>query len=687
MKKLIVSILLLQSLTSFSQEPDRSRPPKPGPAPEINIPDPASFTLPNGLKVFVVRNTKLPQVSATLTINREAILEGKKAGMANMAGELLRYGTLKMKKDQLDEAIDFLGATVNTSAFSASASSLTGNFRKAFALMADVILRPSMPPAELEKIRKQTLSAVESQKDSPEGISQNVSNVLLFGKTHPFGEVMNAASVKSVTLADIKKFYSTTWKPNNAYLVFVGDISADQAKKLATQYFGGWKKGVVSKEVYVPVKAPAKTFVAIVDRPASVQSVIKIATPVNLKPGAPDAIAASLMNNIIGGGFSSRLMQNLREKYGFTYGSRSSLTPNPIIGNFSAGASVRNEKTDSAIGQMLYELNRINNSVAADTEVTSLKNYMSGGFARSLESPATIADFALNIARYGLPKDYYRNYLTRLAAVTPAQVQETAKKYITTNNMVIVVVGNAREISKGLEKYGEVHYYDIYGNEVPAPVVKNVAPDIKGEEVLKKAVAAYGGEATISSLKDIEMIGSVNIMGQAFSYLEKHVFPNDFAVSVTMSGMTIMKQTRKDTAYTSLVQGNEIPVDEDSREEMNSKSNLYAERYLLANPGNKYVVKAIEQVDGKDAYVVQINTVSGDTSTAYYDVATGLKVQELRHKETPMGNISITTSFKDYKTFGGVKIPTKLVVDLGQFKQDITIESVKVNQGLKVSDL
>jgi predicted Zn-dependent peptidase len=687
MKKIFVSILLLQSLNIFAQELDRSRPPKPGPAPEINIPDPASFTLPNGLKVFVVRNTKLPQVSATLTINREAIREGKKAGMANMAGELLRYGTTKMKKDQLDEAIDFLGASVSTSALSASASSLTGNFPKAFALMADVVLRPSMPPYELEKIRRQTLSGIESQKDDPEGISQNVSNALLFGKSHPFGEIMTAASVKSVTMADIKKFYSTTWKPNNAYLVFVGDISAEQAKKLAVQYFGSWKKGVVVKESYVAVKAPAKTYVAIVDRPASVQSVIKIATPVSLKPGAPDAIAASLMNNIIGGGFSSRLMQNLREKYGFTYGSRSSLTPNPIAGSFSAGASVRNEKTDSAIGQMLFELNRINTTIAADTEVTSLKNYMSGGFARSLESPATIAEFALNIARYGLPRDYYRNYLTRLAAVTPAQVQEVAKKYITPNNMVIVVVGNAKEISKGLDKYGELHYFDIYGNEVAAPVVKNVAPDIKGEDVLKKAIAAYGGETTISSLKDLELNGSVNIMGQEFSYIEKHVFPNDFAVSVTMSGMTIMKQTRKDTVYTSQMQGNDVPVDEDSKEEMNSKAKLFAERYLLSNPGNNYVVKAIEQVEGKDAYVVQINSANGDTSTAYYDVASGLKVQELRHKETPMGNMSITTSFKDYKTYEGVKIPTKLVVDLGQFKQDITIESVKVNQGLKVSDL
>lgn len=687
MKRILFLISVLATLQVHAQDIDRTRAPKPGPAPVINIPDAATFTLANGLKVFVVRNTKLPQVAATLTIDRNAIEEGKKAGMANMAGTLMRYGTTKMKKEQLDEAIDFLGAEVNSSPLSVSASSLTANFPKVMALMADVALRPAFSPLELEKIRKQTLSELEYQKDDPADISKNVSNALLYGKNHPYGEIQTEQTVKSVTVADIKNFYQTTWKPNNAYLVFVGDITTAAAKKLATQYFGSWPGGVVAKEVYPQVKAPGKTIIAIVDRPASVQSIINITTPVHLRPGAPNAIPASLMNAILGGGFSSRLMQNLREKYGFTYGARSTLTTDRVVGHFSAGASVRNEKTDSAIGQFMYELNRIHSTMPSDTELTSLKNYMSGGFARSLENPATIASFALNIARYNLPKDYYRNYLTRLSAVPASEVLQMARKYIRTENMLITIVGNAKEIAPGLEKYGALHYYDMYGNEVAAPVVKNVGAEVKPEDILKKAIMAYGGEAAIAVVKDIELNGKVNMMGQQLEYIQKNVFPAGFTAVVLMGGMTMMKQLKNDTVYSSQVQGNNIPMDAASKEEIDTRAAFFEERYLLNNPGYSFTLKGIERVDGKDAYAIGIQTPDGSTRTAYYDLESGLKVQEIREAESPMGKMLITTLFYDYQSFEGIKVPMKLVVDLGQFKQDINIEKVKVNQGLTISDL
>ena len=164
---------------------------------------------------------------------------------------------------------------------------------------------------------------------------------------------------------------------------------------------------------------------------------------------------------------------------------------------------------------------------------------------------------------------------------------------------------------------------------MPAPVVKNVSPDMKGENILRNAIEAYGGEQAISSLKDIELVGSVNVMGQNLSYTEKHVFPNSFSVAVTMGGMTLMKQSLKDTVYTSQMQGNDVPVDEDSKEEMNARASLYSERYFLSNPANTYAVKGIEQVEGKDAYVLEVSS-NGNLATAYYDVASGLKVQDKR---------------------------------------------------------
>lgn len=489
MKKIFLYTLFIVPVALFAQV-DRTKAPKPGPAPDIKIGKPDTFRLANGLKVFVVRNTKLPRVSATLTIDREAIIEGNKAGLTGMAGQLLRRGTTKMKKAELDEAIDFLGANISTSATSVSGSSLTNNFSKVVALMADIALRPALDSNELAKIRTQTLSGLAQAKDDPNTIAENVSNKLMYGINHPYGEIETEATVKNVTVADIKKYFTTYWKPNIAYLIFVGDITTEEAKKLATNNFGAWQKGIVSKPVYKTPVQPAKTFIALVDRPASVQSVISIVAPIQLKPGAPDEIPSRVTANLLGGGSSARLYKSLREKYGFTYGAYASISSDKLVGNFTANAAVRNEKTDSAIGQFLYEFKQIRDEVAAKDEVELIKNEVNGSFARSLENPGTIASFALNVARYNLPSDYYQNYLKNLATVDAAKVKAIADKYIPANNLTIVIVGNAKEIAKGLGKYGEIKYYDVEGNPVKAPTEKKVDASVTAESIISKAIAA-----------------------------------------------------------------------------------------------------------------------------------------------------------------------------------------------------
>lgn len=470
MKKSIIYFLIVLPLAMHAQLTiDRTKAPAPAPAPEIKVAEPASFILPNGLKVFVVQNDKLPSVSATLTIDRDPVLEGDKAGVVSMAGELIRRGTEKMNKATLDEEIDFLGASISTSDKSISGASLKDNFPKLIALMADIALRPSFPADELEKIRKQELSGLEQAKDNPNTIAENVVNSLLYGKDHPYGELETEATVAKVTVDDVKKYYNTYWKPNIAYLVFVGDIKPAEAKKLAVQYFGKWQKADVPRVNFKMTQPPARRYIAVVDRPASVQSVIHLVCPITLKPGSADDIPSSVMNNILGGGFSGRLFGNLREKHGFTYGAYSYLRADKLIGSFDANASVRNEKTDSAIGAFLEEFARIRKDTVNGDELTRMKNYLSGSFARSLERPATIANFALNVSRYNLPKDYYQDYLKKLAAVNGTEVKSMADKYVQPDNLLIVVVGNAKEIAKGLDKYGEVKYVDMYGNSVAAP--------------------------------------------------------------------------------------------------------------------------------------------------------------------------------------------------------------------------
>lgn len=684
----LLVMLAVSSAVLAQQDIDRTKAPKPGPAPVINIADPATFTLPNGLKVFVVTNTKLPQVAASLVIDRDPLVEGDKAGMTSMAGALMRRGTTKMSKLELDENVDFLGASLSTSATSAYASSLKNNFPKLMALMADVVLRPAFSNEELEKVRKQTLSGLAQEKDDPNAIAGNVSGALLYGKTHPYGEIETEATVKNVTLQEIKKYHATWWKPNIAYLIFVGDITAAEAKKLAETNFGTWAKGEVPKLNYAPVQPPAKTMIAIVDRPSSVQSIISIGAPVQLKPGAPDAIPTSVMSNILGGGFSSRLNQNLREKYGFTYGAGGGVSSDKLVGRFRASASVRNEKTDSAVGQFIYEFNRIRSEQASDSEVTALKNYMSGGFARSLEDPSTIADFALNVARYNLPKDYYRNYLTRLSKVSAAEVKQMANQYVPVNNLIITIVGNAKEVAKGLEKYGEVKYFDMYGNPAAAPVEKKVSEGVSAASVMQQAIAAYGGEPALKALKDITLTGSAEIMGQQMQYEQKNVMPDGFSVTVKMGEMTLMQQKKAGQDYKVTMQGMDAPLDAADKAELDAKATLFEERYYLTNKEVKLELQGIEQVEGKDAYKIQITLPGGNTFHSFYDVKSGLRVQDVKEQEGgPMGKMTITTQFAEYKDYNGIKVPVKLLVDLGMMKQHIIVTDVKLNQGLKLTDL
>ncbi len=553
--------------------------------------------------------------------------------------------------------------------------------------LQEVALRPSFPADELEKIRTQELSGLAQNKEDANAIANNVVSRLVYGKNHPYGEVETEESAKKVTVADIKKYYSTYWKPNIAYLIFVGDITVEEAKKLTTASFGAWQKGIVPAPVYKSPEPPAKTYIAIVDRPSSVQSVINIVAPIQLKPGAPDAIPSSVMNSVLGNGASGRLYKNLREKHGFTYDASSQIRSDRLVGNFTANASVRNEKTDSAIGQFLVELNRIRAEAVSSEDVAQTKNEMSGGFARSLESPATIANFALNVARYNLPKDYYQNYLKNLSAVDIAAVQVMANKYIHPGNVHIIIVGNAKQIAPGLEKYGEIKYFDTYGNEKAAPVEKKMNAGVTAEAIFKKSLAAQGGEAARAAIKDVTMIGTASVMGQNLEYTIKYVLPNGYLQIMNVGPNILSKQMVKGNTYSVVQQGQEAPLEDKDKEELAEGAALFAETYLLTKPGYKFSVKGIEAVDGKDAYNIEVKSPKGRMYNLFYDVASSMRVKEIRTDDSPGGKSTTSITTSEFKTVNGVKLPVKQVFDAGAFKLNIEVKDVKVNQGLKLDDL
>jgi predicted Zn-dependent peptidase len=686
MKKIFNIIICFLPLAAFAQKIDRSKAPAPGKAPMIQVASPVKFTLPNGLKVYVVKNTKLPRVIASINFDLDGFKEGDKAGLAEMAGQLIKRGTTTKTKEQIDEAVEYLGGSLSTSSTSAVAISLKSNFPTLFGLLSEVVLHPALNAEELEKVRKQTISGIETNKDDADAIADNVVKKLVYGANHPFGEIITTKTVNSIKVEDVKAFVNNYWKPNIASLVFVGDIEPMDAKKLAEKYLSAWQKGNVPAQQFEKSPRPAKTYVAVVDRPSSVQSVVTIAAPVQLVKGAPNDIPANVMNNILGGGFSGRLFANLREKHGFTYGAYSSLQSNKYVGIFKAEASVRNEKTDSSIQETLAEIKKIQTEKVGEEELGRMKNYLAGGFARSLENPSTIAGFALNIEKYNLPADYYQKYLTNLASVSATQVQDAATGLLQLAQMHIVIVGDAKQVAKGLEKYGEVKYFDVEGNEVAAPKEVKADASLTVDVLINKTVEAMGGKASIEKIKDVQLNGKVGVMGQSIDVVQKIIQPGSAVMLMSMGGMVISKQAVVDGKYEVSQQGMQAPITDDLKEGLDESAYLVPE-LMYQQKGYTLNIVGIEQVDGKDAIDVELTAPSGKKSHRFYDKETYLLVKTTKVEKGPQGPVTQQQYYKNYQKVDGVAFAKESVMDLGQFKMNLNFETIKVNQGLKLEDL
>ncbi|MFN6245917.1 MAG: insulinase family protein [Chitinophagaceae bacterium] len=686
MKKIFNIIICFLPLAAFAQKIDRSKAPAPGKAPLIQVASPVKYTLPNGLKVYVVKNTKLPRVIASINFDLDGFKEGDKAGLADMAGQLIKRGTTTKTKEQIDEAVEYLGGSLSTSSTSAVAISLKSNFPTLFGLLSEVVLNPALNAEELEKVRKQTISGIETNKDDADAIADNVVKKLVYGANHPFGEIMTTKTVNSIKVEDVKAFVNNYWKPNIASLVFVGDIEPLDAKKLAEKYLSAWQKGSVPAQQFEKSPRPAKTYVAVVDRPSSVQSVVTIASPVQLVKGAPNDIPANVMNNILGGGFSGRLFANLREKHGFTYGAYSSLQSNKHVGIFKAEASVRNEKTDSSIQETLAEIKKIQSEKVEEEELGRMKNYLAGGFARSLENPSTIAGFALNIEKYNLPADYYQKYLTNLASVSATQVQDAATSLLQLAQMHIVIVGDAKQVAKGLEKYGEVKYFDVEGNEAVAPKEVKADASLTVDVLINKTVEAMGGKASIEKIKDVQLNGKVGVMGQSIDVVQKIIQPGSAVMLMSMGGMVISKQAVVDGKYEVSQQGMQAPITDDLKEGLDESAYLVPE-LMYQQKGYTLNIVGIEQVDGKDAIDVELTAPSGKKSHRFYDKETYLLVKTTKVEKGPQGPVTQQQYYKNYQKVDGVAFAKESVMDLGQFKMNLNFETIKVNQGLKLEDL
>lgn len=663
----------------------RKTAPQPGPAPKIEVGSADNFNLANGLKVFVVENHKLPRVSFQVFVDVPPFMENEYAGTASIAGQLLSAGTITKSKAEIDEAIDFMGASLNSNSSGLFGASLKKHTEGLMKIAADILLKPSFPQAEFDKIKKQTLSGLAQAKENPNAIASNVSSVLKYGKDHPYGEIETEETVSKITLEKTKDYYNNYIKPNNGYLIIVGDITAAEAKPLAEKYFGNWLSKPVEKKTFATPQKPAANQVDFVSKSGAVQSIINITYPVELKPDSDDWIKARVMNVLLGGFFGSRINQNIREDKGYTYGARSSLSYDKEIGSFTASAPVRNEVTAASITEFLKELNRIRDEKVTDKELNLVKNYLTGSFARSLESPQTVARFALNTARYNLPAAYYATYLEKLNAVTADDIQAMAKKYITPENAHILVVGNKGEVAESLAQFaadGKVNYYDAYGT--PLKMEESAAAaNMTVQQVLDKYIAAIGGKDKLMAVKDLTMTMAANVMGQSLEMKIAQKAPDKTYQSMSMGGVTQQESILNGDKGKVSVGGQSQAMPAEQIADAKEQAVLFTEMQF-DKLGYKTKLVGTENVGTVNAFVVEAESPSGKKQTLFFDTKTYLKIKESSNVPGPNGQImTVSTDLGDYQAVDGVLFPfSRKLVGAAPIPLDLKISEIKVNSGL-----
>jgi zinc protease len=679
MKRTFIYLLFSLFITSAIAQVDRTKLPEPGPAPEIRFGTAESFTLNNGLKVFVIENKKLPRVTYSLILDRDPIMEGDKAGMLGFVGQMMTAGTKNMSKDEFNEEVDFLGARISGSSTSLSASMLKRHEEKVLALMVDVLYNPLFPEEELVKLKTQSKSALALAKNDPNSISRNLTSKLVYGSSHPYGEIETETTVENVKVEDIKAYYNTFFKPNIAYLAIVGDITLPEAKRLVNKHFARWEKGNVPTFKYETPEPPAKNTVALVDRSASQQSVIDVTYPIQNSLSSEDYLASRIVGFVLGGGASSRLFMNLREDKSFTYGANARIGSDKYVASFNAFSSVRGTATDSAVHEIIYEIRNLRENGVTTEELESAKASLSGSFARSLESPATIANFAINMERYNLPNDYYSTYLKRLNALTVEEVNAAAKKLLKPDNMYITVVGNGSQIEQGLMAFGEVRRFTNVGEPE-----RQIAMDseISAEQVIDSYIQAIGGREKAKSIKTGKMEAVAEIQGtkltMAYVYDEaNHAFNN----KIQAMGNVLSNTTIRDGKAVVSAGGQTMELTDEQFEATKMNMFIFPELHF-EELGYSLELDGVKDVEGDDAYKLVITNPTGSQQINYYSVSSGLKIKS---ESAENGEVF----YSEYQDHDGIKYPMMSTVKSPMIPVPLAakVEKLEFNVSISEEDL
>lgn len=681
-KSLLVAGLGFLASCSGTQDINRAKKPEPGKAPDIEVADYESFTLDNGMEVFVVEDPNMPSVTFNMDVNRPPLKSGDKAGYTRLAGQMLGTATENRSKDELNEAIDFIGASLNTGSTGFYASALRKHHEKLLKLSADVVKNPVFKKAEFEKQQKQLISSIKSSENSPGAIAGRVYNRLLYGKDHPYGDIQSVETVKNVSLSDIKEYYQQYFDPSISYMAVVGNVSKGEIKPLIEEQFGDWESdGKPAEKEYKTPEPPEERQVGVVNRSSAEQSTLRIGHPVDLQRKDENYFAARLANTILGSP-NFRLFMNLREDKAYTYGAYSSISADEEVGSFTASAEVSNDATDSAVKEMLKEMRRIRTEGVTADELDRAKNYLTGNFAIGLEDARTIGRYALNIAQKDLPKDYYKNYLKNINQVKQSAVQRAAQNYINPDRAQVLVVGKAEAFEGQLERFGPVNYYTKFGAPTKSPSEKMSGSDMTATQVIDRYLKAIGGQDKLQSVESMKKVYETTIQGRKLKLTQERMSPNMFRQVMEVGGMKQQEQVYTgDKAFMKSPRAGKKELTGDVKNRMAVLSKLFYHAHLdELNIDPK--VLGVTTVNDQKVYKVKMTTESGTSWTEFFAKDDFMQIGRRQTVQTGRGQQQTTTYFSDYQEKEGIMVPQTMTQSMGPRQFDLKLEELAINPDL-----
>lgn len=682
--------------------------PAPGPPKQFHFPEAATKTLPNGLRVFVVHDASEPEVAVHLVVMTAGTSKDdpKAPGIAQMTANMLTQGTQTRSAQQIAQAIDFVGGTLNATAGFDSTDVTLSIVKKDLTvgldLMQDVVLHPAFKTDELDRQREQLLSNFEVEYSDPDYLATAVFGRVLYGNS-PYGLPPEGTpdSVKKMDRDALAKFHDANYAPNQSLLAFAGDITPEEAFATAEKYFGSWPKSAAGDTAPPPAAAPSGVHFWLIDKPDAVQTQIRVGR-LGIRRADPDYIQLLVANRIFGGGYNSRLNTEVRIKKGLTYSAYSSFNPHRYAGSFVVGTYTRTPATVEAMKLVMNLLSQMTNGDVSPQEMDFARDYLAGVYPIQSETADQVASRVLAVAEYGLPADYNSTYPDKIRGVTAAEVKSMAAKYMSAGDLDVVLAGNVSAFRDELKKEFPSAKFD----EIAADQIDLLAPGLRaakaaaaaatpaslaaGKQLLDAAVQAAGGDA-LKSVSGLAMTESEQLLG-ANGAMQRDVnwsvaYPNRCRAEVQSNGMTILQGSDGKSAW--IEWQSQTHDATQMMGEFQRGIALFGGGWGLYQQAlaGKIHAQAIgdEQIDGKNLPGVMLQTTFGNIKL-YFDPQTHLLAVARYQSATSKGAVDSEQRWSDYRVIDGRQFAFSTVVYRdGQKYMESTVKNLKLNPALQDS--